>query len=125
MKKIILTLLATAISISSFAEVVNVQVGKIKDDEGIQRTIIIFKDYEDAKKSHECKSDEGYDVPAYLVSREDKIIPACWLPAHTDGIGSFQYLNSESNKEFDFNEKIIKFKQMRFDNKALKLIGIK
>jgi hypothetical protein len=122
MKALMVGFFIAAVSLGVRSEVVDVQVGKTIDDEGIPRTIIIFNDYDIGKKYHDCKVGDGYDVPTYLISKKNKIIPACWLPAHTDGIGGFRYEISGADKEFDFNEKTMKFKRMKLDINTLKLV---
>ncbi|WP_336943147.1 hypothetical protein [Acinetobacter modestus] len=101
-------------SASIYAGIVPAKIGSVVDDENIKRTLVIFKNYDDAvKQKNECDV-QGTEVPAFLLGKNE-MVPACWEPARSDGIGSFRYTNQNNEKEFSFNERSIKFKPTKID----------
>ena len=63
-------------------------------------------------------------MPAALIDRKNnKILPACWIPARTDGVGYFRYVNQYNEKEFTFIESEIKFKSEKYNTKTNKMVN--
>lgn len=121
MKAIALGTLCLLTSATAFSEVVTVRSGSVIDDENIKRSIVLFKDYKDAiMLKNECDTDTT-EVPAFVLINKN-LIPACWEPARTDGIGSIRYTNQFNEKEFSFDESTIKFKTLKFDTAKNKLL---
>lgn len=108
------TMLGCLVSSGSlYAGIVPAKIGSVIDDENIKE-LWFFKNYDDAiKQKNECDV-QGTEVPAFLLVKNE-IVPACWEPARSDGIGSFRYTNQNNEKEFSFNERTIKFKPTKID----------
>lgn len=101
-------------SASLYAAIVPAKIGSVVDDENVKRTLVIFKNYDDAvKQKNECDV-QGTEVPAFLLVKSE-MVPACWEPARSDDIGSFRYTHQNNEKEFSFNERSIKFKPTKID----------
>lgn len=123
MKFFILVSLVALSSSCALADIFNVRVGSVLDDEKIKRNIILFNDYNDAiRLENECDTDTT-EVPAALLEGNNVIIPTCWEPARGDGVGYFRYTHQFSLKEFTFDESKIKFRSAKYDSKLNKLLN--
>ena len=115
---------AILITCSASAQILFVKTGNAVDDEGIKRTIMIFDGYDNAIKQPNNCNLESSEVPAALIDRKNnKILPACWIPARTDGVGYFRYVNQYNEKEFTFIESEIKFKSEKYNTKTNKMVN--
>lgn len=122
MKRIGIGVLCLLTTVTAFSKVVTVKTGSVIDDENIKRTIIVFKDYKDAiTQKNNCETDST-EVPAFVVIK-NTLIPTCWEPARTDGVGSMRYSNGLNEKEFSFDESKIKFKPLKYDTVKNKLLS--